>query len=152
MFAWGRRAERQIHPVLNQPVERLEAVALPFAFSSIPRLKSNSLTLTAVLWTWLGRAPATGTISRALAGNSVAPSNFEGSGSFPTQTAERGGAFSGTRGGRAWHCPDQSARGLPQSKTLRGDMEPCGSRQRREGALAGKKICRRNDRGRSLFV
>jgi hypothetical protein len=32
------------NPLVNPPVECLEAVSLPFAFPSIPRLKSNSLT------------------------------------------------------------------------------------------------------------
>jgi hypothetical protein len=38
--------------------------------------------------------PATGAISRALAGNPVAPHDFKRPGLFRTQTAERKGAFS----------------------------------------------------------
>jgi hypothetical protein len=45
--------------------------------------------MTAVLLTRLGSAPATDVISRALAGNSVAPNGFKGLDSFRTQTAER---------------------------------------------------------------
>jgi hypothetical protein len=45
--------------------------------------------LTAVLLMRLGSAPATGAISRALAGNPVVLNDFKGAGLFPGQLAER---------------------------------------------------------------